>query len=386
MMGGREGHVGGVERQTSLMAKWLARRGYRMSLLTWADGPQGDELIDGVRVIKICPRDAGISGIRFFYPRWTSLLSAMKRADADLYYHNAAEYVTGQVGGWCRSHQRKFVFSSASDMDCEKSLAWMDGWRVRTLYRRGLRLADRLIVQTNRQQRMIRENYGLESEVIPMPCVGPKNGVFVPPSPPKKGQARVAWVGRIVPVKRLEMLLDVAEMVPEVIFEIAGPQDGETEYAAALIKRASSLSNVQLLGRVDRGDMPALYQRVDALCCTSSMEGFPNTFLEAWSFGVPVVSTFDPDDLIASRELGRAVGNASGVAEWLRRLFEDSARWRAASDNGRRYYLEHHIVDHVMHRFEGMFLDVLGHCPVGDHPLAEAGGEKCADELVGVKS
>ena len=35
MFGGDQGHIGGVERQTSLMARWLAARGYGVSVLTW---------------------------------------------------------------------------------------------------------------------------------------------------------------------------------------------------------------------------------------------------------------------------------------------------------------------------------------------------------------
>ena len=104
--GGASGMIGGIERQQSLMAKWLAKRGHRVSMITWDEGQEDGVEIDGVRVFKVCRRDSGTPGLRFFWPRWTSLCAAMSRADADVYYQNCGEYVTGQVAMWCRRNHR----------------------------------------------------------------------------------------------------------------------------------------------------------------------------------------------------------------------------------------------------------------------------------------
>ena len=144
LAGGNGGHIGGVERQTSLMAKWLAARGHRVRLVTWDEGQKDGESIDGVQVFKLCRQNAGLPGLRFFRPRWSSLNAAMKRADADVYYHNCGEYVTGQVAMWCRRHGRKFVYSVASDPDCDVRLPEMHSLRERLLYRHGLFRTDEM--------------------------------------------------------------------------------------------------------------------------------------------------------------------------------------------------------------------------------------------------
>jgi len=72
MAGGDRGHTGGVERQTSIMARWLAGQGHMVSMVTWDEGQADDSLIEGVRLIKLCRQDEGLPGIRFFHPRWTS--------------------------------------------------------------------------------------------------------------------------------------------------------------------------------------------------------------------------------------------------------------------------------------------------------------------------
>jgi glycosyltransferase involved in cell wall biosynthesis len=89
------------------------------------------------------------------------------------------------------------------------------------------------------------------------------------------------------------------------------------------------------------------------------LEGFPNTFLEAWSFGLPVVSTFDPDRLIAERQLGIAAEDTAGLTEGIRRLLQSSDEWRQCSTRARLYYVENHTLDAVMPRFVGIFLDAL---------------------------
>ena len=94
-------------------------------------------------------------------------------------------------------------------------------------------------------------------------------------------------------------------------------------------------------GLVARDRLPALYSAATALLCTSDYEGFPNTFLEAWSFGTPVVSMVDPDSLLSTRGLGIHVTNIETAAEALRSLVTSPDRWKACSKAGFEYRLHH---------------------------------------------
>jgi len=359
MAGGRSGHIGGVEWQTSLMAKWYAARGHRVSMVTWDEGQADGVEIDGVRVLKMCRQEAGVPGLRFFWPKWTSLNAAMKRADADIYYQNCGEYVTGQVALWCRQHGRGFVYSVASDPDCDRRLPEMHTVRERVLYRYGLAHADRVVVQTRRQQEMLWTQFSRDSVVIPMPCSGPSEEEYAISQRQPRDTRRVLWVGRICEVKRPDRLLDLAEACPDLEFDLVGPA-AETEYGRGICDRARQVSNVTWHGPVSREGVSAFYQKAKVMCCTSSFEGFPNTFLEAWSWGVPVVSTFDPDHLITERGLGRVGGGVSELAAGIREMLDAPARWRAASQAARQYYLERHTPEKTMGQFERVFCVVAG--------------------------
>ena len=356
LTGGRQGHVGGVEKQTSLMAKWLAGRGHEVSFLTWDEGQTETVTeIDGVKVIKMCRHDQGLPGARFLMPRWSSLIGAMRIADADLYYHNCAEYVTGQVALWCRARKKKFIFSVPSDTDCDPNLPTLKKIRERILYKYGLRKADKIIVQTETQQKMLDSGFGLPATVIPMPCPGTASREDVLNKPFENGNATLLWVGRISREKRLEAIIDVSSKIPHVHFDIVGGPDQDLAYAETVLEKARKRPNITVHGKVERDRMDYYYRNASALCCTSYYEGFPNTFLEAWNNGLPIISTVDPDDIIRKNRLGFAIEETDEIKDRIEQLIGDEKVWREYSLNARNYFERKHLVETTMPIFEQLF-------------------------------
>ena len=358
LIGGGTGHIGGIERQIAMMAKWLAARGHDVSVVVWDEGQPDGAKADGVNILKVCAQDSGIPGLRFFAPRWTSLLRALREADADIYYHNCAEYVTGQVAIWAGRHGKKFVYSVASDPECSSDLTILTSYRERALFRTGLKRADGVIAQSKFQQEQLLLNYNVHATVLPMPCQPPK----LENRQPEKAQGsarRVLWMGRVDPVKQAELLLAAARDCPALFFDLVGPDGGDTAYAANIRAEAAALHNVEAHGAVDFEDVGRHYRDADVLCCTSRFEGFPNTFLEAWSFGLPVVSTVDPDDLISRFELGEAVVRPDTLATKLTALLEDEERLRGISANALEYFHANHAIESAMPRFEAFFENTI---------------------------
>ena len=214
MRGGQSGHIGGVERQTSLLAKWLAQRGAEVSMLTWDEGGPPVEMIDHVRVIKIAPRDGCIPGMRFFHPRWTGLVKAMRTARCGRFIITIARRLAlGQIGAVRKkTSARSFFTLGQRDPDCDPALPGLKNFRDKAFYRSGLRAADRLIVQTRKQQAMLKAGFGLDAMVLPMPCPdlseSTLEGATAPRSP------RVLWIARACKQKRPDRLLDLAGSVP----------------------------------------------------------------------------------------------------------------------------------------------------------------------------
>ena len=153
--------------------------------------------------------------------------------------------------------------------------------------------------------------------------------------------------------------MDLAEACPEMQFDFVGPTS-DTMYSEHVCERAAHIKNVTVHGAIARKHVADLYKQAACLCCTSDFEGFPNTFLEAWSHGLPVVSMFDPDALIEERGLGATAHDVPGLTTAVRELLASPERWRQASDNARRYYVENHTVESVLPSFERVLVDIVG--------------------------
>lgn len=356
LSGGRTGHIGGAEHQTSFLARWLAARGHQVSFITWDEGQPDNTVFDGVRVVKMCRLDAGLPGIRFLHPRVSSLLAAARRADAEVYYHNSAEHMTGVLAWWCRRNGRKFVYSVASNVACEASLPALKKQYERFLYRYGVVHADRVIVQSKTQQSLLQEGFGKSSVILPMPCGGPSEAEYA--ANPAPALDSVSWVGRADGMKRLEWILEIAERLPQVRFQLAVANQHRCPNGGELHQRATRLPNVTWRWNVERAAIAEIYRSTACLCCTSSYEGFPNTFLEAWSHGRPLVTSFDPDGLVARLNLGCVATTVDGFVQAITDLFASKGDWQTKAHNARRYYAENHRAEVAMPLIERELLTV----------------------------
>lgn len=354
--GNKKGFVGGVEWQTSMMARWLVENGFEVTLITWAVDSTEDEFYDGVRVIKICNPKAGLPWVRFFHPKWTGLIKALKKADADLYYHNCSEAETGQMVLWCKQNKKPSIFSTASNADCEKPLKKFKDIRERILYKYGLTHADRIVVQTKFQGESLLQNYGLKTIHIPMPSVNPSDGAACRAENIESN--RILWIGRICRDKRLDRLIPVAEKLSQFQFDVVGPIP-QTQTNLELVRRLEYLPNVKVHGLVPKEFVPAYFKAAKMLLCTSENEGFPNTFLEAWSYGVPVVTTFDPDKIVTLNCLGITADNPEEIVSGIQKIMNDISFYREASKNAREYFLANHTTNAVLPRFAEFFRETV---------------------------
>lgn len=318
-------YIGGEAVQHVLLARAWRDLGHDVSIIVHDEGFGPKRVVDGITAIASHTRHGGLPGLRFFHPRASKLVAALSTADADIYYQSPAGANTGIVAWYCRMTGRQFIFRVASDSDCEKEHGRLRFGRDRLLFDFGLKRAHLVAAQTETQAHMLRENHDLESTIINMMV-----------EPPSRMSARgndgggalekdidVLWLSNLRALKRPELALELARQLPQVKFTIAGgPMPRGQTYYDDVAAAAARLPNVTMLGPVRYVDTGALFDRAKLFLNTSSIEGFPNTFLQAWIRGVPVVSFFDPDGITQRLQLGRIATSVDDMREGIRGLLE----------------------------------------------------------------
>ena len=314
--------------QHTLLARSLARRGYDVSMVTGDCGQPDGKVWDGVKTFKAYSLEAGLPVLRFVHPRWTGLLSALGRANADVYYSSCAGGLAGQVAMFCAWHGKRYVFRLASDSDCMPDALIIKHWywRDQRLYRYALSHAAGVLAQSKRQQELLWRNFQVRSSIARMMIGAPgANAEFA------ARDVDALWVSNLRRLKRPDILLGVASELPQLAFHmVGGAVRSDPGFFEELRSQVRRTANVTFHGALPYDETSALYGRARVFVNSSEMEGFPNTYLQSWASGTPVVAFFDPDGLIAKHGLGAAVRTQAEMRDAIRKLSRDEAAWRAA--------------------------------------------------------
>jgi glycosyltransferase involved in cell wall biosynthesis len=187
----------------------------------------------------------------------------------------------------------------------------------------GMCLSNRRIVISKVIADIVRDKYGLESDLIP-------NGVVLPEMQQGIGTLvehdlisgkYVLLVGRLVEEKRHQDLIEAFNRaaIPEWKLVIVGASDHPDAYTRKVINLAEQSPNAVMTGYLKGLPLHQLYSHAGVFVLPSSHEGLPIALLEALSYGLPVLASYIP----ANVELGLAassyfnVGNIDELASKL---------------------------------------------------------------------
>ena len=367
---------GGAEVQAWLLAKELARRGYDIHYVAQSvRGKAGaTERVDGVTLRWLPYRE---------HLRWVQSgqwYRALKAIDPDLVIQRMTSETTGVIGLYARRHKKAFSWICTGDAiprrwlhlkrqveanrakapGAMKSLVFLADAAVRDVMRQlGMRCLTHAFTQNETQRRDLKAAFGLDSVRLPS---GHERPLGISDAEARRREAIVLWAGTLGKKKRPELFGELArrfEGAP-VRFVMAGGH-ADAAYRERVV--ASLPRNVEWLGPIPFEETLSWCDRAAALVNTSPPgdEGFPNTFIQAWLRGVPVLTMgVDPDGIIREHDLGDVARSVDELCANLSDLLADPSGYARIAENVAAFARERFTVERVA----DCFLDAVGAAPV----------------------
>jgi glycosyltransferase involved in cell wall biosynthesis len=170
----------------------------------------------------------------------------------------------------------------------------------------------------------------------------------------------ILWVGRSDRMKRPDLFIDLATRLPQERFlMICQRATGDEDYPA-LVDRARAVPNLRFIDRVPFDQIDPWFQRAKVFVNTSDSEGFPNTFIQAASQAVAILSlNANPDSFLTQYQCGLcAEGSVDRLAEGLRFLLERD-RFVELGRNSRRYVEQAHDIRLIVEKYRHVLLGLV---------------------------
>lgn len=316
---------GGSEYHTYLIANSLDPQKYDIFFMTVGEDKEGVCIIDGYRIYSIklnkILRKLGRHYF-FYYPKIKKILSNEK---PEIVYRRSASSIPGLLSYLSKKLNFRFIWACANEPDLSKFK--LSGFRnILTNFDDLLRIygilnANTILVQSNDQKQMLKENFGRECYIVPNFHPQPVNPIIK-----KEAPIKVVWIANIKKQKQPEIFIALAKKFqnwPKVKFTMIG-RPAEGQWQKNLEKRIKELNNLNYLGEQSIEEVNKILCKSHIFVNTSKYEGFPNSFIQAWMRKVPVVTlVVDPDGIIKKENIGIHSGNFEQMVKNIKRIIED---------------------------------------------------------------
>lgn len=330
-----DGDAYGIAVQLYFWAQTFTHHGWQVTTFT----PHKAFFKEGIRF-----KHASRWGKLEIVHEWLSILWNLLTFRPRIVLHRGADRVVYPLAVLSKICNARFVQFGASDTDFEPGKELIAGGaHNRELWQKALGKVENIVTQNAYQHDSLKLHYGKESLIL-------FNIWGKPDSSQVTGHGSqvtdVVWVANLRRLKRVEWILKAAKAMPHIQFTIiGGPSGSEKEYYHHFEKEAKSISNLHFLGKRTFQETNVIVANSRLLCCTSEFEGFPNTFLQAWAYDVPVVSTVNPNDCITELGLGKVISDVLQLQFAVDELLNSAEFYTQCQQNIRDYFTLHHDSD-----------------------------------------
>lgn len=160
----------------------------------------------------------------------------------------------------------------------------------------------------------------------------------------------IVWVANFKTIKQPELFVELAKKLGPYSNKIRMIMCGR--FVAGYESLLSEIDNIKYLeyrGELRQEEVFDLLENTDILVNTSIVEGFSNTFVQAWMRKNIVFSlNSNPDDILTTFYVGYLLPSVDLMKEKIVELLENREQLRSMQDEAYDYVLQNHSVENCM--------------------------------------
>lgn len=212
---------------------------------------------------------------------------------------------------------------------------------LKNFYLWNTRYSDIIIAQTETQANLYYQSFNRRPEVLYN-----SQSPNLKPLLKEYSIIKIIWIGKAFknPEKFIELFF---AMKHKFNYEFYMVGVFGAEQIKQFLSLANKYANFTFLGELSREEVDNYLNSSHVLINTSDIEGFPNTFIEAWQRGVIVISDkVNPDNVLTNNRIGFVCKSIDSIVASIERLFSDDlALAKEYSIRAMEYALKAHNID-----------------------------------------
>ncbi|ADZ09107.1 glycosyl transferase group 1 [Methanobacterium lacus] len=330
--------VGGAELQYTMLSEQLKNH-FNVSFIVFDHGQDSHIKVNNIDLFKACTFNEFSQ--KKYFKIIIATFKALNYSGADIFMSRSGRIFPAIIAFYCFITGKKFIYSIASDMDVDITNF---GYIELILYRFILKRANMVTSQSHFQKKLLKKNFGRESYVI-------KNVYSLKKRKSEKNvEKSILWVSTIKKGwKNPDLYLELARKIPNIPFVmIGGPSNDDPNYYQEIKMKAKNISNLDFKGYIPYNKIGSYFTDASIFVNTSSVEGFPNTFLQAWESYTPVVSLYiDPDEVICNNNLGFHSKEFEKMVKDVKILINNNELRNQMGQNGRNFIEKEHNINNI---------------------------------------
>ncbi len=273
---------------------------------------KNEEIIENGVKIYIIKAKKTLNSYQYLLFHKNDIIKILEKENPNFIYIQECRSSLGFAANYCKNSGSKLIFHVASSNHVQprkikiSKRILFDLWEYKwTVY--GIKNSNFVIFQADYQKELFYKYFGIKKSSIIYNIHKPVNKEIVKVNPIK-----VMWISNIKDVKRPLLFLDIVKRFAnndQIQFIMVGRTDS-LDFNEKLIRLTKEINNFKYLGSLENSKINYMLEEAHILINTSSVEGFPNVFIQAWLREVVVVSLeIDPDNILVLNKIGYKSGN-----------------------------------------------------------------------------